>query len=129
MSTTNNSTVKGKVKVGDVAPDFTLQSQTGNMVSLKNFLGKRGIVLYFYPKDNTPGCTTEACSFRDSYEVFNEQTFFKKCKFMKMQPDIFQCKGSENSSQDVSDQIVPVFQVACIALMPFLTSYKHERMV
>ncbi len=70
MSTTNNSTVKGKVKVGDVAPDFTLQSQTGNMVSLKNFLGKRGIVLYFYPKDNTPGCTTEACSFRDSYEVF-----------------------------------------------------------
>ncbi len=72
MSTANHSTVKGKVKVGDVAPDFTLLSQTGNMVSLKNFLGKRGIVLYFYPKDNTPGCTTEACSFRDSYEVFKD---------------------------------------------------------
>ena len=72
MSTTNNSATKGKVKVGDVAPDFTLPSQTGNMVSLKNFLGKNNIVLYFYPKDNTPGCTTEACSFRDSYEVFRD---------------------------------------------------------
>ena len=72
MSTANNSTVKGKVKVGDVAPDFTLSSQTGNMVSLKNFMGKNNIILYFYPKDNTPGCTTEACSFRDSYEGFKD---------------------------------------------------------
>ena len=72
MSTVNNPTAKGKVKVGDIAPDFTLPSQTGNTVSLKNFLGKRNIILYFYPKDNTPGCTTEACSFRDSYEVFKD---------------------------------------------------------
>jgi peroxiredoxin Q/BCP len=60
------------VKVGDRAPDFTLPSLTGEPVSLESFLGKKAIVLYFYPKDNTSGCTAEACSFRDSYEVFQE---------------------------------------------------------
>jgi len=60
------------VKVGDRAPDFTLPSLTGQPVSLESFLGKKIIVLYFYPKDNTPGCTAEACSFRDSYEAFQE---------------------------------------------------------
>lgn len=58
------------VKVGDTAPDFTLSSQTGSPVSLKDFRGKKCVVLYFYPKDDTPGCTTESCAFRDSYEVF-----------------------------------------------------------
>ena len=62
----------GRLKVGDSAPDFTLPSQTGEFVSLKEMIGKKEIVLYFYPKDNTPGCTTEACAFRDSYEVFKE---------------------------------------------------------
>jgi peroxiredoxin Q/BCP len=56
------------VKVGDKAPDFTLPSQMGDNVTLSEFLGKKNIVLYFYPKDETPGCTREACSFRDSYE-------------------------------------------------------------
>ena len=67
----SRSASKG-VKVGDRAPDFTLPSLTGEPVSLESFLGKKAIVLYFYPKDNTPGCTAEACSFRDSYEVFQE---------------------------------------------------------
>ena len=58
------------VKVGDIAPDFTLPSQTGAPVSLKDFKGKKSVVLYFYPKDDTPGCTAESCAFRDSYEVF-----------------------------------------------------------
>jgi peroxiredoxin Q/BCP len=58
------------VKVGDKAPDFTLPSQMGDNVTLSEFLGKKNIVLYFYPKDESPGCTREACSFRDSYEVF-----------------------------------------------------------
>lgn len=57
------------VKVGDTAPDFTLASQSGSPVSLKDFSGKC-LVLYFYPKDDTPGCTTESCAFRDQYEVF-----------------------------------------------------------
>jgi peroxiredoxin Q/BCP len=60
------------VKVGDTAPDFTLPSQSGEPVSLKNFIGIKSVVLYFYPKDDTPGCTTEACAFRDSYEVFKD---------------------------------------------------------
>lgn len=60
------------VKVGDSAPDFTLSSQSGSSVSLKDFRGKKSVVLYFYPKDDTPGCTAEACAFRDSYEVFSD---------------------------------------------------------
>jgi thioredoxin-dependent peroxiredoxin len=57
------------VKVGDNAPDFNLPSQNGNQVSLNDFRGK-AIVLYFYPADDTPGCTAESCAFRDQYEVF-----------------------------------------------------------
>jgi thioredoxin-dependent peroxiredoxin len=56
------------VKVGDKAPDFTLPSQMGDNVTLSEFFGKKNVVLYFYPKDETAGCTKEACSFRDSYE-------------------------------------------------------------
>ena len=63
---------KGKVQVGNPAPDFTLPALTGQSVSLASFLGKKDIVLYFYPRDNTPGCTAEACAFRDSYEVFRD---------------------------------------------------------
>jgi peroxiredoxin Q/BCP len=58
------------VGVGSKAPDFTLLSQSGELVSLKDFLGKKPVVLYFYPKDDTPGCTKEACAFRDSFEEF-----------------------------------------------------------
>lgn len=60
------------VKVGDIAPDFTLPSQSGETVSLRDFRGKKNVVLYFYPKDDTPGCTAESCAFRDSYEAFTE---------------------------------------------------------
>ena len=63
---------KGKVQVGDLAPDFTLSAQSGAAVNLGDFLGKTAIVLYFYPKDNTSVCTAEACAFRDSYEVFKD---------------------------------------------------------
>jgi peroxiredoxin Q/BCP len=58
--------VKKDLEVGDSAPNFTLTSNEGKEVSLTDFLGKK-VVLYFYPKDMTPGCTTEACSFRDNY--------------------------------------------------------------
>lgn len=56
--------------VGDLAPDFTLRDQTGDTVSLNDFRGKKNVVLYFYPKDNTPICTKEACRFRDEYPAF-----------------------------------------------------------
>jgi thioredoxin-dependent peroxiredoxin len=58
------------VQAGDKAPDFTLPSQSGEPVRLHDRLGGRVVVLYFYPKDGTRGCTAEACAFRDSYEVF-----------------------------------------------------------
>jgi peroxiredoxin Q/BCP len=61
-----------KVGVGDVAPDFTLPSQSGTPVRLGDMIGGKALVLYFYPKDDTPGCTAEACSFRDGYEAFVE---------------------------------------------------------
>jgi peroxiredoxin Q/BCP len=61
----------GKVTVGDVAPDFTLPSHTGEPVTLGEHRGG-WVVLYFYPADDTPGCTKEACSFRDSYEDFTD---------------------------------------------------------
>jgi thioredoxin-dependent peroxiredoxin len=54
------------LKPGDLAPDFSLPDGNGNTVNLADFRGK-WVVLYFYPRDNTPGCTTEACGFRDSY--------------------------------------------------------------
>jgi thioredoxin-dependent peroxiredoxin len=57
------------IKVGDTAPDFTLLNQSGVSVNLKDYSGK-AVVLYFYPKDDTPGCTAESCAFRDQYEVF-----------------------------------------------------------
>jgi peroxiredoxin Q/BCP len=60
------------VQVGNIAPDFSLLSQNGTPVSLQDFRGKKAVVLYFYPKDDTPGCTAEACAFRDSYEVFQD---------------------------------------------------------
>lgn len=60
------------LQVGDRTPDFTLPSATGENVSIKDFLGKKAVVVYFYPKDDTPGCTAESYAFRDSYEVFKE---------------------------------------------------------
>ena len=61
-----------KVNVGDTAPDFTLTSQKGENVTLSQFRGKKNVVLYFYPKDETAGCTREACAFRDSFELFTD---------------------------------------------------------
>lgn len=55
------------INVGDKAPDFIAKDQNGNPVSLSQFIGKK-VVLYFYPKDDTPGCTAEACDFRDNYQ-------------------------------------------------------------
>src|SRR5699024_10777039 len=57
------------VAIGDLAPDFTLKNQNDEDISLADFKGKN-IVLYFYPKDMTPGCTTQACDFRDAHENF-----------------------------------------------------------
>jgi peroxiredoxin Q/BCP len=60
------------IQAGDRAPDFTLPNQAGSPIKLEDLLSKGPVVLYFYPKDDTPGCTAEACSFRDAYEDFKE---------------------------------------------------------
>jgi thioredoxin-dependent peroxiredoxin len=61
-----------KLKIGDKAPDFTLPDSNGNPLHLAGLVGKKLIVLYFYPKDMTSGCTAEACAFRDNYQVFQD---------------------------------------------------------
>lgn len=62
------------IKIGNPAPDFTLPSQNGEKISLSQFKGKKNVVLFFYHKDNTAICTKEACSFRDSYEIFKKES-------------------------------------------------------
>jgi peroxiredoxin Q/BCP len=62
-----------ELNVGDAAPDFRLPSTEGRDISLKEFRGKKNVVLYFYPKDDTPGCTKEACSFRDERPKFDKK--------------------------------------------------------
>jgi thioredoxin-dependent peroxiredoxin len=59
------------LEVGKLAPDFELQSTNGEMIKLSDYRGKF-VVLYFYPKDMTPGCTTQACDFRDHYKSFSD---------------------------------------------------------
>jgi peroxiredoxin Q/BCP len=60
------------LSVGAKAPDFTLNDQHGKPVSLRDFAGKKNVVVYFYPKDDTPGCTKESCAFRDHYTAFSD---------------------------------------------------------
>ncbi len=63
-----------KLEVGDEAPLFTAKDQSGNEISLKKLRGKK-VILYFYPKDDTPGCTAESCDFRDNYASLLEKRF------------------------------------------------------
>ncbi|PWU18688.1 MAG: peroxiredoxin [Verrucomicrobia bacterium] len=64
--------MKAELKEGDPAPDFTALTNGGNKVSLSDYRGKH-VVLYFYPRDNTPGCTKEACAFRDEFGAFEKK--------------------------------------------------------
>lgn len=64
-----------KLQVGDTAPEFRARDQNGNEISLPDESASRGVVLFFYPKDGTPICTKQVCSFRDSYEKFQEMGF------------------------------------------------------
>lgn len=60
------------IQVGDAAPDFTFKMKNGSTTSLKALTKEKAVVVYFYPADDTPGCTAEACSFRDSYQAFTD---------------------------------------------------------
>lgn len=63
-----------KLKPGDKAPDFTVNDQNGNAIKLSDFKGKK-VLLYFYPKDNTSGCTAEACNLRDNYSLLQKEGY------------------------------------------------------
>ena len=63
-----------KLEVGQSAPEFEVNDQDGNLVKLSDFRGKK-VVLYFYPKDNTPGCTAQSCNLRDNYELLQKQGY------------------------------------------------------
>lgn len=63
-----------KLQIGDKAPTIEAKNQNGELIKLTDFLGKK-VILYFYPKDNTPGCTTEACNFRDNYQSLRNDGF------------------------------------------------------
>jgi len=67
---THTKMEKELLKAGDTAPDFIAENQDGSQFHLHDYLGKKNIVLYFYPRDESGGCTKEACSFRDNYDVF-----------------------------------------------------------
>jgi len=62
------------LEIGQKAPDFSAKNQHGETVHLSDFKGKK-VILYFYPKDNTPGCTTEACNFRDNYQSLKKEGY------------------------------------------------------
>ena len=70
------------LQIGQKAPDFTLKDKAGNAVSLSDFRGKK-VVVYFYPKDNTPGCTRQACAFGESYNEFKT----KNCEVIGISKD------------------------------------------
>lgn len=67
------SNAQNPLKVGDKIPSFQLKDQSGENFDIDQYIGNTAMVIYFYPKDDTPGCTKEACSFRDSYEAFTDK--------------------------------------------------------
>lgn len=67
-----SSNEKTMLKKGDQLPVFELQDQDGELYKIQEIIGKKNLVIYFYPKDDTPGCTKEACKFRDDFEVFTD---------------------------------------------------------
>lgn len=88
------------VKEGETAPDFILKHEDGEIMNFSDFQGQK-VVLYFYPKDDTPGCTKEACSFRDADGIFKE----KNIKVLGVSPD------KETSHQKFKDKYSLPFQL------------------
>ena len=71
LTFSQNNTMN-EIKIGSNIPTFALPDQNGNLFDINSVLGKKNLVIYFYPKDDSPGCTAQACSFRDQFEVFSE---------------------------------------------------------
>lgn len=71
LTFSQNNTMN-EIKIGSTIPSFTLPDQNGNLFDINSVLGKKNLVIYFYPKDDSPGCTVQVCSFQDQFEVFKE---------------------------------------------------------
>lgn len=91
-----------QLKVGDTAPEISAVDQDGRPVSLKAFAGSR-VILYFYPKDDTPGCTAEACNLRDNYHDLIEKGF----KIIGVSPDDEQAHKKFSSKYDLPFALIP----------------------
>ncbi len=72
LTINNTMSQSGKLEIGDTIPIFNLKNQNGDNFDIEKYRGKTPMVIYFYPKDDTPGCTKEACSFRDEFEAFTD---------------------------------------------------------
>lgn len=94
------------LKPGDQAPEFSLQNQDGAQLNLKDFRGKK-IVLYFYPKDNTPGCTTEACEFSADYDEFLNE----KAVIIGISPDSVKSHAGFISKQNLKHILLSDFEL------------------
>lgn len=68
---TSSMNQEKNIQVGDKLPDFSLRDQNNELFTTDKFIGKKAMVIYFYPKDDTPGCTKEACKFRDDFDIFS----------------------------------------------------------
>ncbi len=90
------------LKEGDVAPDFSVENADGKITSLSNFKGKK-LVLYFYPKDNTPGCTAEACNLRDNFQLLKNKGF----QILGVSPDDEISHQKFSSKYDLPFDLVP----------------------
>jgi peroxiredoxin Q/BCP len=86
---------------GDLAPDFELQADTGELVKLSDYRGKY-IVLYFYPRADTPGCTTEACGFRDEYSAYEQ----RKVVILGISPDTVKKQAKFKAKHDLPFQLL-----------------------
>ncbi|HNY01345.1 MAG TPA: thioredoxin-dependent thiol peroxidase [Bacteroidales bacterium] len=100
------------LKVGDPAPDFESVDQEGRPVSLKALRGKK-VILYFYPKDNTPGCTAEACNLRDNYQILKKKGFI----ILGVSPD------DERSHKNFSSKYVLPFALISDKATEIIRSY------
>jgi len=90
------------LKEGDIAPDFSVENADGKITSLEKFKGKK-LVLYFYPKDNTPGCTAEACNLRDNFQLLKNKGF----QILGVSPDNEISHQKFSSKYDLPFDLVP----------------------
>lgn len=100
------------LKVGDKAPDFSCKNQNGKIINLSDMIGKK-IVLFFYPKANTPGCTTEACNLNDNYNRFKSEGY----EIIGVSAD------SEKAQKNFSDKFSFVYNLLCDEDKKIISSY------